>query len=107
MSRASESMRRLLFIAALIVMDSVKAQTLSQPGQCSRDSQRNQVCVGTRPDSNVCGQAAPLFGFRPPPYVCNDVLVQKTAPDGRIIYSRVLGGDSEDLPRQFFLDAGD
>ena len=38
---------------------------------------------------------------------CHDVVVQKTTPDGKAIYSRVLGGESDQLPRQFVFDAQD
>src|SRR5882672_2627060 len=106
MPAVSTFMKRLVCLAALIGIDSAKAQ--SQIVQCSRDSQGNQVCVGTQPDRNICGNSGPLpFGGQPHPYYCNDVFVRKTAPDGRMIYSRVLAGASEDLPRQFFFDAQD
>jgi hypothetical protein len=38
---------------------------------------------------------------------CHDVVVQKISPDGHTLYTRTLGGESDQLPRQFVIDAQD
>src|SRR5262245_34173302 len=104
-------MKFLLSIAALLIaMGSVTAETLSTPVQCSRDSQGSQVCVGTQPDKSVCG----TFHFQFPggishfyPLYCDDVVVQKTVAVGQTLYTRVLGGESDEIPKQFVFDAQD
>src|SRR5881394_4617783 len=91
-------------VASLMATGSVVAQTFYRPTQCSRDSLGNQVCIGTQPDANVCGTAHVMFfGYRT--LYCDDVVVQKTAADGQIVYTRVLGGESDEVPRQFVFDA--
>ncbi len=78
-------------------MTSAIAQTLSQPLQCALDSQGNQVCISTQRDNNVCGVSSfsfPGMGTTFTNLPCDDVVIQKTAPDGRLIYKSVLGGAS-------------
>ena len=86
------------------------AQTLAQPIQCAVDSQGRQVCIGTQSGQNVCGIRSSSFPGLGTTYTylqCDDVVIQSSSPDGRLIYRRVLGGSSENLPRQFFFDAQD
>lgn len=99
-----------VFSAATLFMafGSGAAQTVSAPVHCARDSQGNQVCVGTQPDTNVCGYFRfPGGGSRFNPLHCNDVVVWKTMPNGLTIYTRILGGESDEIPRQFVFDAHD
>src|ERR1700688_1580673 len=89
--------------AVLWAMSSAIAQTLSQPVQCAFDSQGNRVCIGTQSNKNVCGVSSFSFPGFMTTYThlpCDDVVIQSAAPDGRLIYKRVLGGASENLPRQ-------
>jgi uncharacterized protein (TIGR03437 family) len=86
------------------------AQTLFQPIQCSLDSQGRQVCIGTQSGKNVCGIRTfsfPGLGTTYTNLPCDDVVIQSNAPDGHLIYKRILGGVSENLPRRFFFDAQD
>jgi uncharacterized protein (TIGR03437 family) len=102
-------MRRLISAAAwFTAMGSAAAQTIYRPVLCSQDSQGNQVCVSTQPNQNVCGDFPGPSGFFPDALLhCYDVVVQKTTPDGRTIYTRVLGGESDQVPSQFIFDAQD
>jgi hypothetical protein len=99
-------MRSLLstILVTLFVIGSAIAQT----PLCSRDSSGNQVCARTQSDTNVCGNPMRFPGGGThffPSYSCSDVVVEKTAPDGTKLYTRVLGGESQDQPSQLFLDA--
>jgi len=91
-------------------MSSAMAQTLSQPVQCSIDSQGNRVCIGTQTSQSVCGIRSfsfPGMGTTYTNLACDNVVIQSTTADGRLIYKRVLGGSNEDLPRRFFFDGQD
>jgi hypothetical protein len=101
-------MRHLISTTAwFMAMGSAAAQTIYRPVMCSQDSQGNQVCVTTQPNQNVCGLVQG-DGFFPDALLhCDDVVVQKTTPDGRTIYTHVLGGESDQVPSQFIFDAQD
>jgi len=86
-------------VALLLAIGSAEAQ------QCSQDPQGNQVCVGTQPNNYSCGCLDLFADCHFHPISCNDVFVQKTAPGGQPIYTRVLGGESDQTPRQFFFDS--
>lgn len=77
------------------------AQT-SAPVQCSRDRQGNQVCVSSETDTNICGYA--IFPGGGATIYCRDVVVQEIAADGQIVYTRALGGSSDQLPYGFVFD---
>ncbi len=68
------------------------------------------MCIGTQSDNNVCGYTTAGFPGNGP-YIanlpCHNVIIQSTTRNGTLIYKRVLGGRSEDLPRHFFFDAQD
>jgi len=89
-----------IILTALVAAVSVSAQT-----QCISDLQGNQVCVGTQKNHHVCG--CNDFGADCPawPFYCDDVVVQKSAPEGTQLYSKVLGGESEQRPAQFLFDS--
>src|SRR5262249_1911020 len=73
---------------------------------CAQDSQGNQVCISTQPDANICGYTR-FPGGVGSPIQCNDVAVRKTGPEGELVFTRVLGGESDERPAQFFLDSED
>jgi uncharacterized protein (TIGR03437 family) len=89
--------------AWFLIAGCAAAQTLSAPVQCSQDRQGNQVCVGSETDTNICGYVYGIFGSGTTIY-CRDVVVQKKAADGRIAYTHVLGGSSDQLPYGFLFD---
>jgi len=93
-----------MLVAWLLAAGVAAAQTLSAV-QCSQDSQGNQVCAGTQPDNNACGCQDMFAGCHFLPVYCRNVVVQKTAPDGRTIFKVVLGGESDQVTYQFVFDA--
>jgi uncharacterized protein (TIGR03437 family) len=99
-------MRRVISTTAwFMAMGSAAAQTIYRPVKCSQDSQGNQICVTTQPNQNVCGLVQGSGFFPDELLQCDDVVVQKTRPDGRTIYTHVLGGESDQVPSQFIFDA--
>ncbi len=92
--------------AWFLIAGCAAAQTLSAPVQCSQDRHGNVVCVSSQTDTNSCGYVEGMFGVGSTIY-CRDVVVQKTAPDGQIVYTRVLGGSSDQLPYGFVFDPQD
>src|ERR1035438_10461330 len=95
-------MRYAICVAALsMAISSAPAQAQ----QCSQDSQGNQVCVSSKANQYACG-CLDMFGACHFMLIyCADVVVKKTAPNGQLIYNRVLGGESDQAWRQFFFDA--
>ena len=86
----------------------VTASAFAQTPLCSQDSAGNQICARTQEDTNICGNPTPFPGGGThffPSYHCSDVVIEKTAPGGAKLYTRVLTGESQDLPGQLFLDA--
>jgi len=92
--------------AWLTAFGSAAAQPLSTPGQCATDSQGDQICVAAQADRNVCGYFRFPGGIGSPLY-CNDVVVRKISRGGQTVYTRVLGGESDDAPGLFFVDGQD
>ncbi len=92
-------MRRPICAAALFT-----AAVCARAQQCAQDSQGNKVCVKQQANQNIC------YSYKIPPGIiskvnCNDVVVQKTSPDGTTIYTRVLTGESDQQAKQFVIDA--
>jgi uncharacterized protein (TIGR03437 family) len=87
-----------------LALCSATAQTQPDFIQCVRDG-GTRVCIRTQSDGNVCGYGVRIFpGSRAPSLPCNDAVVEKFAADGRLLFRRVLAGESEDLPRQVAID---
>jgi uncharacterized protein (TIGR03437 family) len=77
--------------------------------QCAFDSQGSKVCVNAQENGYVCGcYPSQLFGdCKSNPLYCHDVVVRKSDPDGQTIYTRVLGGESDQFPLQLLFDPQD
>ncbi len=100
-------MVKLFFLVVTLGLGAAAAQTLSGPGACAADSQGNQVCIDTQPDDHTCGYLGsnPFpGGGTPGPVYCRDVVIRKTTPGGDPLYTRVLGGESDESPWRVVID---
>jgi len=101
----SAKMRWILPSAAWLLATAGAAGQALTTMQCAQDPQGNQVCAGTQPDQNFCG-CLDMFGdCRAFPVYCRNVVVEKTAPNGQVLYTSVLGGESDQAPYRFHFDA--
>lgn len=88
----------------LVMAGLLEAQTPTIGPFCSVDASGSRVCVRSQPGGGDCGRFRFPGGIISPPYACNDVMVEKTAPDGKVIFQRLLAGESDDRPYWLALD---